>query len=639
MVNTLKKYLTCLILGAMVEFGAAGPASAQRFGGGRMGSMFGGGGWGGGGLFGRSFSSGGGYPYGGYPGGMYNGGQFGQYPAQPIGSGYQFAPNSGYSYQNVAPAQQPAATQTRVYDPNTNRIFIRETNQYTGELWDPVNQRAYWPAAETTTPEAAPTAQPGAKTAEPKTVGPPRNFVEAQLKAAPDSTRKQVRNLIGNAYKSFIGDELEETLRPFLFSDVDRERLLGLAESKSNLTVDQMENLRFLVEQIDESAIRRKLEDFQVGRDQYSRILERIGLRKALNDLDDFGFRSPSTKTKPLISRLTATATKAGAPREQIRSLTNRLEDYWQLSEDLDNADLVGEGVDLASVTPETVFKVVRLRGFASKFPVMLAPGLILLPMSAKAPGRDKLIFQSATAVELLPICGSASQPLRDASADAPAAPLGVTLRVDPQSGADASICVTDETEQQSVPHTIKPGASLPFPNRKSIQMSVPDGRGGWGTWQKVSTGSYLLSLQGGTWQRTVEPSLVVLDNTANCYPFNFRIDGVDGTVPARQALSINLPTTAATIQFNRGIGDAVAVKALSGKEGRFAVRLATVGGLELYEAEIAQNNDVPALADAQPTPNFSGWAPSGAIPRSATPADGALEQIRLRFPVGTLDE
>jgi hypothetical protein len=604
-------------------------------GGGMGGGGWGGGGWGGGGILGGLFNSGGGFQRGGYPGGMYNGGQYGQYAPQPMGPGY------GQYYQNAAPAQQPVVTQTRVYEPDTHRVKIQETGQYTGEYYNPLTQSYYVPSAETTTARATTSAQPGAKSVEPsKPAGPPRNWVEARLKAAPENSRKQIRTLIQKAYQSFVADELEESLRPFLFSDADRERLLGLAESKSSLTVDQMEVLRNLVDQVDEASIRLKLDGWQVGRDQYAGIPERIGLRKVLNDLDDLDFQGPPNKKKTMISRLFGAATKAGVPRDQIRSLTKRLDDFWQLSEDLENADSVGDGVDLASITPETVFKVVRLHGVTSKFPVMLASGSILLPLSIKPPGDVKLIFETATAVEVLPICGSASQPVPDAGADAPAAPLGVTLRVDPQAGADAFISVTtDETDTQSVAHTIKPGTSMPFPNRKTIQMNFSDGRGGWGQWEKVSAGSYLLSVQGGSWQRTVEPSTFVIDNTANCYPFNFRIGGMDGTVPARQTLSINRPTPSAAIEFNRGVGDTVAVKALPGKDGRFAVRLATAGGLELFDAGGALNNVESALADARPAPRFSGPEAIPAGPTPIIPSDGALEKIRPRFPVGTLDE
>jgi hypothetical protein len=465
--------------------------------------------------------------------------------------------------------------------------------------------------------------------------------VIAKLKPTPEMVRKQVRNFIRTtAYDNFVTDELEAALHLGLFSETDRERLLGLAQRKESVTADKVENLTNAVDQLDAPAVRLKLEAMDVGHNEYAGVTERIALSKVYREICDAGLQTPS-KTRQLVVRLVNAATKAGLSRDMLRPLTQKIEAFSRINEELDDAEPEGEGLDLASVTPETVFTVVRCR-VAANAPALLASATLLIPASGKGTGASKLSIETATARELgLPIYGSMSQPIVDVSTNAPAASLGVTFRVDPQAAADATIYVTDENEKLAYPHTLKPGAALPFADRKSVQIAFADARGALGAWETVGPGSYLLRQQGGNWQKTVEPAAVVIDNSANVNPFNFSIGGVDATAPPRQVVAYNCPTSATPIKFHRGLGDSIANKVLSGKDRRFVVRVAPDGGLDLFDPDSSVLANATALADARPVPADAGSAPLAAAPRSAaTPRpDGALESIRPRFPVGSLDD
>ncbi len=394
-------------------------------------------------------------PAGVNPNGNIYPGQFSQNPNQGVAPGFMYDANTGQYIQiapgtNAGPVQQPVMTQTRVYDQATNRIFIQETNQYTGELWDPVNQRAYWPTEPTTTtPAATAAAQPAATPVElPKPAGPPRNYLVAKLKPAAEIIRKQIRAQIRTAgYENFLLDELEATLRPVLFSDADRERLIGLVERKDSVSPDQIENLNNAIEQLDSNGVRLKLDNLQVGRDQYPGAIERIAVTKLYREIGDAGLQSP-TRTKQMISRLVSLATKAGLPRDLLRPATQQLEAFSRLDEELD-LPVGDDGFDLASVTPETIFTVVRWRGFAANFPVVLASETLLVPASGKGPAANKLTIGTATALELgLPICGSLNPPVPDTSEQVAAPAVGVTFRLDQNAGAEATIYVMEDRVQ-----------------------------------------------------------------------------------------------------------------------------------------------------------------------------------------------
>jgi hypothetical protein len=667
MLSAPRKYVACTILSAFAVFEGAHSAMAQMipFGGGPFGGgmvsprmsgmgfnpnngMVGNGGRrSNGGLVGQLLQGG---------GNSYGGNRMGPMTMQPnpnqgVAGNYFVDPNTGQVIQvapgiNAGQVQQPVMTQTRVYDTATNRIFIQETNQFTGEMWDPVNQRAYWPTQTAATTPASPAATapaPGvdAKPAEPpKPVGPPRNILIAKLKAAPEIVRKQVRNLIRmTAYENFLSDEVEAALHGALFSDVDRERLLGLAQRKESVTPEKFEILTNAVDQLDAPTVRLKLDAIDVARGEYAGMTDKMALSKVYREIGDAGLQTPS-KTRQLVSRLIGAATKAGVSRDALKAVTQKIEAFSRINEELDGAEVEGEGLDLASVTPETVFTVVRCRGIAANGPALLASATLLLPASGKGTGANKLTIETATARELgLPIYGSLNQPIAEASTDAPASSVGVTFRVDPQAAADVTIYVTDPDEKLAHPHTLKPGASFPFADRKSVQIAIADARGALSAWETIGSGSYILSQQGGNWQKTTEPSAVVIDNSANVNPFSFSIGGVDGTVPARQVVAYNCPTPATPIKFHRGLGDSIANKVLSGKDRRFVVRVAPDGGLDLFDPEALVPDDATAIADARPTAADAGLAPKGAMPRSASRPEGVLENIRPRFPVGTLDE
>jgi hypothetical protein len=704
MFNAARKYFTSMVLVALVAFGAADSAQAQffRFGGGGMqggrmqgGGMQGGGmmpmgpmqgGYNSGGMFGGGMRpSGGGLLDGLFNSGGWNNG-YGNYPApvQPYGNqvvpnGYMIDPNTGRYLQGApatypgmiqqqqTPIQQPAMTQTRVYDPTTNRIYIQETNQLTGEMWDPVNQRVYTPTAETartSTAAAAPaqpaatTAQPAASTAQPaataaqpdataaqpaeppKPVGPPRNFLMAKIAAPADAVRKQVRNLIRTtAYDDYVVGELETVLSPVLFSDADRERLLGLATRKESVNQDQLDLLNNAIDQLDAVGVRIKLEKMDMGRDQYAGVTERIALSKVYREITEAGFQSPS-RTKQAINKLENAAARAGLPRELLQSIAQRLDAFSRINQVLEDSDAGSEGLDLAGVTPDTAFTVVRWRGYSSPFPCLLAANTLLMPLRSKSPGLNKLTIETVSAAELgLPIYGSSNPPVPDASTQAPPASTGVVFRVDPQAVVDATIFVTDEQEKLAYPYTLKPGASMPFPNRASVQMAFSDGRGGQGAWATVAAGTYILTAPGGFWQRSVEPAPAIIDNSANGYPFNYRIAGVDGIVPARQVVAINRPTASTPIEFNRGVGDSVANKVLAGKDARFAVRLASNGGLDLFQPDGGMPTVASTIADPGPIRIPIDPTAIGANPPPSTPPLAGLEFIQPRFPVGTLDE
>jgi hypothetical protein len=269
----------------------------------------------------------------------------------------------------------------------------------------------------------------------------------------------------------------------------------------------------------------------------------------------------------------------------------------------------------------------------------VLASETLLLPASGKGAGANKLTIETATALELgLPIYGSLNLSVPDTSEQVPGAPVGVTFRLEQNAGGDATIYVVD-TQNVVQNYTLKPGIPLPFPNRSSVQMALSVGGGRFTPWETIGAGAYILSWQGGVWQTAAETSRIVIDNSANGYPFQYRIGGNVGTVPARQVVPLDRLTAVTPIEFDRGIGGAIATKVLSGKDARFVVRAATSGGLDLFEPDSPLSNDAPALADARVVPAAIGSAPSGATPRSATPPDGMLETIRPRFPVGTLDE
>ena len=279
-------------------------------------------------------------------------------------------------------------------------------------MWDPVNQRVYLPTeAAVMTASPAATAQPAAtKPIEPpKPAGPPKNTFVAKLKAPPEITRKQIsRELRTKGFENFLVDELEATLRPALFSDVDRERLLGLAERKESVSRDKIEILKNAIDQLDAYGVSNKLDEMEVGRDQYPGVIERIALSKVYRELAEAGLQS-STKTRQAALRLGAAATRAGLPRDVLRPVTQQLEAFSRIYEELDEPDLGTEEYDLAAVTPDTIFTVVRWRGFASSFPTLLAPETLLLPLSGRGTtAASKLTIGTATAWELgLPICGS----------------------------------------------------------------------------------------------------------------------------------------------------------------------------------------------------------------------------------------
>jgi hypothetical protein len=519
-------------------------------------------------------------------------------------------------------------------DPNTGQYVQAGQPTYVSPPQQPV---------ATPAPVAAAAPEPSAaKPAEaPKPVGPPRNTLVARLKPAPENIRRTVRSLIKNAYGTFVEEELESALRPVLFSDADRDRLLGLAERKDSLMPDMLENLNTALGLLDVQAVRLKLDNLKVGRDEYSGVIERIAAQRLYRDLCDAGLQSAS-KTKQMVSKLTAAAAKAGLPRDLVKSVAQRIEAFSQVYEALEDSEVSEDGFDLATATPETVFTVVRWRGFVSNFPMVLAPETLLLPLVTKGPGAGKLIIETATATELgLPICGSLDSPVPDASPEQPAAPVGVVLRVDPRVRFTATVLVSDATEKLSSPYTIKPGESLPFPDRKSVQIAFSDNKGGWGGWETIAAGSHVYTVQAGAWHREAEPTLIAIDNTANGYPFHYRIAGVAGTVPARQAVTMNCHTPETAIEFHRGgPGDAVATKLLSGRDERVVVRVAANLGLDLFEPERTLVRDSRVLADARPaSPIITSEIPSGATSRSATPRDGTLANIPPRFPVGSLDE
>jgi hypothetical protein len=555
-------------------------------------------------------------------------------PNQEMPQGY-FDPNTGQFIQlsptmttvpaqGTGPAQGQVTTQTRVYDKN-NRIFIQETGQYTGEMYDPATGRIYIP--EPATQAASTSAEAGQKPAPPvdppKPLGPPKNALTERLEAAAGAIRRRVRTLIqSTAYQRFLEDELEEVIRPVKFSDADRDQLLGLAERKDSVTPEKIELLAIAVDEFNAEAVRRKLDDMQVGQEQYRGLIEKIAVNKEYRDLCAADLQTP-LKTRQAILRLEKAATKAGLPPIVLRSVKQKLEAFARIYEELDESD--PERVELKSITPDSSFTVVRWRGYPSSTPALLASDTLLLP-GGKGSGGNKLTIETATAAQVgLPIYGSLNSPLPDIGADVSAAALGVSFRVDPQAGFELTIAVTDESERGSSPYTLKPGVPLAFPTRQSVQLAFLDGRGGWTAFERVEAGSYVFSVRNGAWQKALESSTVVLDNTANSNPFNYSIGGADSFVPARQTVTLNLTASSTLIKFHRGVGDREAAKVLSAGKPRVVVRVAGDGGLDLFEPDAG---DGIVLVDGSSVPADTASAP-----------EDTLQEIRPRFPVGNLDE
>ncbi|WP_165071874.1 hypothetical protein [Paludisphaera rhizosphaerae] len=531
--------------------------------------------------------------------------------------------------EGMAPAAQPVQTQTRVYDAS-NRVFIQETGQYTGEMWDPASQRLL-SAAEVASMAAA-AAATAAKPAEApkppqKPPGPPRNEVRVTLLAADDAQRRIVRSEIQKGgLLAFLSPEVEARLQDALFTDARKDELLDMVGRKPSVTPEQLELLTRAVDDLDAPMVRTKLDSMEFARDQYNAFVEQIAFTRVYNELVESGVPQPA-RIRSIVQRLDKAAARAGVPRDVIRAAAEQIQGIARIYDELD-VGFLAQDFDLAAVTPETVFTVVRLRGLPVSEPRLLSSETLLAPATGST-GNRRISIATATAWEVgLPICGANSLPLPDSGPNPAPPPSVLTLQVAADAGAELTAWINEGG--QAVPHAIKPGAKFQMPAADKVQIAHLDGRGGVTAWEELTFGTYIFQLKGGLWskQKAQTLSQVVFDNSANGFPFHYQMDGIESIVPARQAAAMNYSTATSVIQFHRGVGDQVMTKVLNGGQTRVDVRLGGAKtGLDLFTPDAS----TPALTSA---------AEPDARPRGAARSTPKRDEvIQARFPVGSIDE
>jgi len=574
--------------------------------------------------------------------GFINRNQPGMMPNQPGAGTYMIDPATGQYIlvgpdgrrmpvgDGAAPAAQPVQTQTRVYDAS-NRIFIQETGQYTGEMYDPASQRVL-SAAEVASMAAAAAATAAAPKPQeapkppPKPPGPPHNDVRTTLLAADDAQRRVVRSEIQKGgLLAFLSPEVEARLQDALFTDARKDELLDMVGRKPTVTPEQLELLTRAVDDLDAPMVRTKLDSMEFARDQYNAFVEQIAFTRVYNELVEGGVPQPA-RVRSIVQRLDKTAARAGVPRDVMREADDQIQGVARIYDELDGG-FAAQDFDLSAVMPETVFTVVRLRGLPLSEPRLLSSETLLAPANA-ASGSRRLSIATATAWEVgLPICGANSLPLPDSGPNPAPPPSVLTLQVAADAGAELTTWINEGG--QAVPHAIKPGAKFQMPAPDKVQVAHLDGRGGVTAWDEMTSGTYIFQLKDGLWQkqkaRTL--SLVVFDNTANGFPFHYKMDGVEGVVPPRQTAAMNYSTPTTVIQFDRGVGDQVMTKVLGAGQTRVDVRLGGAKtGLDLFTPDAS----MIARTDAGPD----------AIPRgTGRPNPKRDEVIQARFPVGSIDE
>lgn len=566
--------------------------------------------------------------------------QQGMAPNQPGAGTYMIDPATNQYYlvgpdgqrmpagNAPTPAAQPVATQTRVYDPATNRIIIQETGQPTGEMWDPATQRVL-SAAEVASMAAAAAAAAAAPKPEeapkppPKPPGPPHNEVRTTLAAADEAQRRAVRSEIQKGgLLAFLSPEVEARLEDALFTDVRKDELLDMVGRKPSVTPEQLELLTRAVDDLDAAMVRAKLEAMEFTRDQYNSFAEQIALKRVYNELVEGGV-PPAARVRSIVQRFEKAAARAGVPRDVIRAAADQIQGLAQIYDELD-IGFVAQDFDLSAVTPESVFTVVRLRGLPAGELRLLSSDTLLAAANAST-GNRRISVSTSTAWEVgLPICGSNSLPLPDSAPNQTPPPSVLTLQVASDAGTELTAWINEGG--QAVPHAIKAGAKFQMSAPGKVQLAHLDGRGGVTGWEEMAPGTYIFQLKDGSWQKqkAQTSSQVVFDNSANGFPFHYRIDGVEGVVPARQVAAMNYSTSTTKIQFNTGVGDEPRTKVLNGGQTRVDVRLGSAKtGLDLF---------TPIALASGPGP--------GAVPRDGTPRSPRRDEvIQARFPVGSIDE
>jgi hypothetical protein len=605
------------------------------------------------------------------PGYLYDGpnsGQYQQYPptmpnrpnVTPSG-GYIYNPSTGqYEYPAGGGAQPPAAQPAaaaqprQVYDPSDpqRRIYIEGSNprQYTGYYVNEANQTVPIPAATVASnpppakPPARATGSPSGSPATnldplPDTLhadGPTENTVVTRIKPASGPQRQRLFQEVEGRIIDILRSDLNTLLKPFYWSISDQERALELARLK-RAGNDKIGSLARAIDSKDPLLTASCFEDAGVAPADSEPLVRRLALLKILREIQKNRPRD-AFEMDDMAQRLTNAAIQAGADEERVRPVTGQLVSLAQLRDTL--RALVGEGAEpgiaLGIVRPDAVFKVIRSPSFVGT-PVALDAETLLAPVTSRGAGGGKLTIGETSAAQIgLPILGASGPPVPEAKAAA-AAPSGLTFTLPPDAGADLTLWVLKSDGVQFTQLTLKPGTAETIPNRTKAQICYLDGKSPSPTpWRELPVGSFEFQRPrgSGTWQLFSKPFPVILDNTANAFPFAYRIDGQPATVQPRQSITLSRTSPTTTIEFARGNNQVASRLLLPGKT-RYAVRLdGDSQGIDLFKAEEPlPEADAAVVTASANVPTAPGPAPEP--PRAAQQPD----ELRSRYPVGELQD
>ncbi len=503
----------------------------------------------------------------------------------------------------VAPplAATPAAPGRRVYDPADplRRVYIQETHQYTGESVTEAGGLITTPA-----PATAPTAAPGpavnlAPVAEapvaatppteaavypapppPEPLTPPANTVITRIEPAKKADRDLLVDEIEARLDAILKTDLEETLRPALWSENDRDRAreLGRAKGMSGEALASFERTLAVDAPVAGPAT---FEAARLAPVDYEPLVKRIALRKALSALksqrpDD------AAAMDEAVRRLAGAAVLAGLAEETLRPVGQQLVALTHLRDRLRGVDgkPFDSAIELGNVLPDTLFTVVYSTSYPGP-PVALDAETLL----TTTPPSDPLRVRESTAARLgLPILGSNEPAVAAPGAEPPGRGTGLTFSTPAGSGADLTLWVLDPNGTTFTRFVVSPGGARTIPDRPSAQVCYLDGASADPTpWRDLAAGSFEFRREAGVWRLTPLTFPITLDNTANAQPFRYRIDGHEGTIPARRAVTMNRTDLRTTIEFDRG-NHQVSSRLLQSGPDRYAVRLdAESQGLDLY--------------------------------------------------------
>jgi hypothetical protein len=557
-------------------------------------------------------------------------------------AGYTYDPSAGQYVPAAAPnlpVATPAPTRTLLYDAQ-RRIFVKETGQYTGEYLNEAGQVVPIPTATAAAappaasrPAVAATATPTATAPPPDPPhadGPPDNTVVTRLKPANGAQRSRLLQEVERRVGEVLRNELETLLKPFLWTIADQDRALDLARLK-RAGNDKVGALARAIDAKDPILTASCFDDAGVAPVDSEPLVKRLALLKIVRELQRQRTRD-AFEMDDSAQRLTSAAIQAGGEEERVRPVTQQLVSLAQLRDTLRN--FVGEGAEpgitLGSVQPDSNFKVIRSPSFAGT-PVALDTETLLVPAPSRGPGGGKLTIGEASAAQVgLPILGANGPPAPEAKG-APIATTGLTFTLPADAGADLLLWVLNPDGVRFTPFTLKPGAAETIPHRTRAQICYLDGKSANPTpWRELPAGTFEFQRSGGMWQVFSKPFPITLDNTANAFPFAYRIDGQAGTLPPRQSVTLSRTSPTTIVEFARGNNQVAARLLLPGKP-RYAVRLdGDSQGIDLFKAEEPLPEADAAVVTASVPP-----APAPAPPTAASRPD----ELRSRYPVGELQE